>query len=99
MHCAAISHGLLQSTWRQKDVYVSCLRTERLKNLTYKFTMSGLVLQSMTDGAKEQTMMPVEVRAQLTDALRLDLAGPGEVLGADGRVLGDANEILPQRPS
>jgi hypothetical protein len=25
--------------------------------------------------------------------------GPGEVLGADGRVLGDASEILPQRPS
>jgi len=44
-------------------------------------------------------MIPVEVRAQLTDALRLDLVGPGEVLGADGRVLGDASEILPQRPS
>jgi hypothetical protein len=27
-------------------------------------------------------MTPVEVRAQLTDALRLDLIGPGEVLGA-----------------
>ena len=44
-------------------------------------------------------MAPVEVRAQLTDALRLDLVGPGEVLGAEGEVLGDANEILPQRPS
>jgi hypothetical protein len=32
-------------------------------------------------------MTPVEVRAHLTDALRLDLVGPGEVLGADGRVL------------
>ena len=44
-------------------------------------------------------MTPVKVRAQLTDALRLDLVGPGEVLGAAGRVLGDAGEILPQRPS
>ena len=44
-------------------------------------------------------MMPVEMRAQLTDALRLDLVGPGEVLGTDSRVLGDAEEILPQRPS
>ncbi len=44
-------------------------------------------------------MMPVEVRAQLTDALRLDLVGPGEVIGADDRVLGDTSEILPQRPS
>ena len=44
-------------------------------------------------------MTPVEVRAQLTDALRLDLVGPGEVLGADHDVLGDANEILSQRPS
>jgi len=44
-------------------------------------------------------MTPVMVRAQLTDALRLDLVGPGEVLGADHDVLGDANEILPQRPS
>ena len=44
-------------------------------------------------------MRPVEVRAQLTDALRLDLVGPGEVLGADGHVLGDADEILSERPS
>jgi hypothetical protein len=44
-------------------------------------------------------MMPVEVRAQLTDALRLDLVGPGEVLGADSHMLGNASEILPQRPS
>jgi hypothetical protein len=44
-------------------------------------------------------MMPVEVRAQLADALRLDLVGPGEVLGAEGRVLGDVREILLQRPS
>src|SRR5712691_10424161 len=44
-------------------------------------------------------MTPVTVRAQLTDALRLDLVGPGEVLGAEGQTLGDANEILPQRPS
>jgi hypothetical protein len=48
---------------------------------------------------EKKAMMPVEVRAQLTNALRLDLVGPGEVLGADGRVLGDASEILPQRPS
>ena len=47
---------------------------------------------------EKKAMMPVEVRAQLTDALRLDLVGPGEVLGADGHVLGDASEILPQRP-
>ena len=40
-------------------------------------------------------MMPVEVRAQLTDALRLDLVGPGEVLGADSHVLGDANGLGP----
>src|SRR5262245_4813282 len=44
-------------------------------------------------------MLPVEVRTQLIDALRLDLVGPGEVLGANSRVLGDADEILPQRPS
>lgn len=37
-------------------------------------------------------MTPVEVRAQLTDALRLDLVGPEEGLG-------EAHEILPQRPS
>jgi hypothetical protein len=37
-------------------------------------------------------MTPVEVRAQLTDALRLDLVGPEEGLG-------DGHEILPQRPS
>jgi hypothetical protein len=43
--------------------------------------------------------MPVEVRAQLTDALWLDLVEPGEGLSADGHVLGDASEILPQRPS
>ena len=41
----------------------------------------------------------VDVRAQLVDALRLDLIGPGEVLGPTGRVLGDLDEILPQRPS
>ena len=44
-------------------------------------------------------MAPVAVRAQLTNALRLDLVGPGEVLGAEGQELGDASEILPQRPS
>lgn len=44
-------------------------------------------------------MTPVEVRTQLTDTLRLDLVGPGEVLGAEGEALGDAHEILPQRPS
>jgi len=37
-------------------------------------------------------MTPVEVRAQLTDALRLDLVGPEAGLG-------DGHEILPQRPS
>ena len=41
----------------------------------------------------------VDVRAQLVDALRLDLVGPGEVLGPTNRVLGDLDEILPQRPS
>ncbi|MBM3225883.1 MAG: helicase, partial [Candidatus Tectomicrobia bacterium] len=44
-------------------------------------------------------MTPVDVRTQLTDALRLDLVGPGEVLGAEGEALGDAYEVLPQRPS
>src|SRR5215813_14128730 len=44
-------------------------------------------------------MVPVHIRQQLVDALRLDLIGPGEVLGAEQRVLGDAHEILPQRPS
>ncbi len=43
-------------------------------------------------------MTPVDVRTQLTDALRLDLVGPGEVLGAEGEALGEADEILPQRP-
>jgi hypothetical protein len=51
------------------------------------------------DSAEKQAMRPVEVRAQLTDALRIDLVGPGEVLGTDGRVLGDAKEILSERPS
>src|SRR5262249_38610289 len=44
-------------------------------------------------------MKPFEVRAQLVDALRLDLIGPGEVLGTANRVLGDIAEILPQPPS
>jgi|GEM_PF-4771476 len=44
-------------------------------------------------------MTSVEVRQRLTDALRLDLIGPGEVLGPENRVLGQADEILPQRPS
>ncbi len=37
-------------------------------------------------------MTPIEVRAQLTDALRFDLGGPGEVLGAKGEALGEAHE-------
>ena len=37
-------------------------------------------------------MTPVEVRAQLTDALRLDLGMPGEVLGAKGEGPSDAHE-------
>jgi hypothetical protein len=44
-------------------------------------------------------MKPVDVRAKLVDALRLDLVGPGEVLGRDNRVLGDPAEVLPQKPS
>jgi len=44
-------------------------------------------------------MKPVDVRSTLVDALRLDLVGPGEVLGRDNRVLGDASEVLPQKPS
>lgn len=44
-------------------------------------------------------MKSVKVREHLIDALRLDLIGPGEVLGAENRVLGDVHEILPQRPS
>src|SRR5437773_7943723 len=41
----------------------------------------------------------VDVRAQLVEALRLDLVGPGEVLGPTNRVLGGLDEVLPQRPS
>lgn len=44
-------------------------------------------------------MKPVEIRGQLVDAIRLDLVGPGEVLGPEDRVLGVPAEILPQRPS
>src|SRR2546425_10051663 len=44
-------------------------------------------------------MNPVDVRSQLIGALRLDLIGPGEVLGPANRMLGDLAEILPQRPS
>lgn len=44
-------------------------------------------------------MKPVEVRSKLTDALRLDLIGPGEVLGTDHCVLGQPDEVLSQRPS
>ena len=61
-------------------------------------TASDSVWQSTTT-LRRRAMTPVAVRAQLTDALRLDLVGPGEVLGAEGQALGDASEILPQRPS
>src|SRR5262245_13288318 len=44
-------------------------------------------------------MKAVDVRSQLVDAFRLDLIGPGEVLGSANHVLGDVAEILPQRPS
>jgi hypothetical protein len=44
-------------------------------------------------------MLPVDVRQRLVDALRLDLVGPGELLGAENMTVGQANEILPQRPS
>lgn len=44
-------------------------------------------------------LKPVDVRRGLVDALRLDLVGPGEVLGPEGTVLGDVREILSQRPS
>ncbi|MDX9754717.1 MAG: DISARM system helicase DrmA [bacterium] len=44
-------------------------------------------------------MNSADVRTTLIDALRLDLIGPGEKWGGDGRVLGDPHEILPQRPS
>src|SRR5438105_7492480 len=44
-------------------------------------------------------MKPVDVRGKLIDALRLDLVGPGEVLGPANRVLGDPSEVLPQKPS
>src|SRR5262249_36405219 len=47
----------------------------------------------------QMSMTPVDVRSQLADALRLDLIGPGEVLGTANRVLGNLREILPQRPS
>jgi len=36
-------------------------------------------------------MTPVEVRTQLTDVLRLDLVGPGSILGAKGEALGNAH--------
>jgi hypothetical protein len=41
---------------------------------------------------EKQAIMPVEVRAQLTAALQLDLGGPEEGHG-------DGHETLPQRPS
>lgn len=44
-------------------------------------------------------MSPVECRHSLVDSLRLDLVGPGEVLGSNNRVLGQPEEVLPQRPS
>ena len=44
-------------------------------------------------------MKTVEVRQSLIDALRLDLIGPGEALGNEHRVLGQADELLSQRPS
>src|SRR2546428_6233081 len=44
-------------------------------------------------------MNPFDIRAQLIDALRLDLIGPGEVLGPTQKILGDLAETLPQRPS
>src|SRR6058998_4320662 len=44
-------------------------------------------------------MGAVEIRAKLVDALRLDLVGPGVVLGPQNHVLGDPNEVLPQKPS
>src|SRR5215212_3723617 len=43
------------------------------------------------------TMTPVEARTQLLEALRLDLVGLGDVLGAESEALGDAHESLPQR--
>ena len=46
----------------------------------------------VTSSRGRERMEPVHVRHQLVDALRLDLVGP-----EDG--LGDAQEILPQRPS
>lgn len=44
-------------------------------------------------------MNPVDVRRQLVEALRLDLVGPGEVIGQAAYALCDAHELLPQRPS
>ena len=40
-------------------------------------------------------MAPVEARTQLIEALRLDLVGLRDVLGAEGEALGDAHESLP----
>src|SRR6266849_7553630 len=62
-------------------------------------TASDSVWQPIMHVTEKHAMTPVAVRAQLTDALRLDLVGPGEVLGAESQALGDASEILPQRPS
>lgn len=45
------------------------------------------------------SMLPVQVRQKMVDALRQDLIGPGEILGVDSITLGDANELLKQRPS
>ncbi|MGO9122888.1 MAG: DISARM system helicase DrmA [Desulfomonilaceae bacterium] len=44
-------------------------------------------------------MLSVDVRQRLIDALRLDLVGPGEVIGPDNLILGQSDEVLPQKPS
>jgi hypothetical protein len=49
--------------------------------------------------AEAKIMNSVEVRSKLIDSLRLDLIGPGEVLGSEVSTLGQPDEILPQRPS
>lgn len=47
----------------------------------------------------QTVIQPIEVREQLVDALRLDLIGPGEVVGPYDNRVGDLAEVLDQRPS
>ena len=41
-------------------------------------------------------MIPIAVHTQLTDALRLDLVGPGTVLTGEGKALPSPNQSWPR---